>query len=601
MKNIFDKNTLLGILLIFSMVSTYFWYQKGRIAKIQKQEKIAQKLSKKEDKNNSTHTPTLSKTEVTTAADTSVNNTTKPVEEVEVKGELVTLKNDLISLDINTAGAQIQNAILNDHKSYLEKNVQLLNEDNTSWSYTLKNNNQQFDTKKINFSITEKTDSSITLFSNGLSVIYTLPHNSYLLNQKWKVDNNNPLSGAIYVETKMEKMEQNLSRERMYSTINYLPQGEEVIEQLSTTKNENKTESNPTDWVSLGQQFFNVTIIPNIPISKGTYSSEYTESDTGYVKKYIAELELASQDNMEIQYFIGPNSYKLLKKEDRGLEKIIPLSPNFVLFRWFKIFNEYLIIPMFNFFSKYFSNYGVIIILMTLIIKLIVAPLSYKTYKSGVAMRVMKPELEKLKKKFGNDQQKFSQEQMKLYNKAGVNPMGGCLPMMLQMPILLAMFYFFPSSIELRHEAFLWAKDLSTFDNVLTLPFNVPLYGSHVSLFALLSAVTQLGTTIYSQRMQPSSPQADQMKMVTYIMPLTFLFIFNKFPAALTFYYFLQNIFSVLQQWFFTTFIIKEDKVREEIEMNKKKPKKQNAFQKKMADMMQQAEQQREMQQKNKK
>lgn len=599
MKNIFDKNTLLGILLIFSMVTAYFWYQKGRIAELKKEETIESKLTE-DNQTESSSTTTIDSSDNITSQDSSQVKAEAQPEQV-IKGELITLKNDLLSLNINTAGAQIHNAILNEHKSYNDEKVELLNEDHTKWAFTLNSNGKNILTNNYSFLVKEKTDSTLTLSSNGIEVSYSLPANSYLLNQNWRInDNTNPMSGSIYVETQMNKMEQNLSRERMYSTINYLPQGEEGIEQLSTTKNEKKDEVNPINWVSLGQQFFNVTIIPNKTIKSGTFSSDYNEADENYVKKYKAKLNLNSDKNLSVQYFIGPNSYKLLKKEDKGLEKIIPLSPNFLLFRWFKIFNEYLIIPMFNFFSKFVSNYGLIIILMTVIIKLIVAPLSYKTYKSGVAMRVMKPELEKLKKKFGNDQQKFSQEQMKLYNKAGVNPMGGCLPMMLQMPILLAMFYFFPSSIELRHEAFLWAKDLSTFDNVLSLPFEIPLYGKHVSLFALLSAVTQLGTTIYSQRMQPSSPQADQMKMVTYFMPLTFLFIFNKFPAALTFYYFLQNIFSVLQQWFFTTFIIKEDKVREEIEQNKKKPKKQNAFQKRMQDMMNQAEQQREMQQKNK-
>lgn len=238
---------------------------------------------------------------------------------------------------------------------------------------------------------------------------------------------------------------------------------------------------------------------------------------------------------------------------------------------------------------------------MTLFIKIITAPLSYKTYKSGVAMKILKPQLDKLKLKFGDDQQKLSQEQMKLYGEFGVSPFGGCLPMLLQMPILFAMFNFFPSSIELRHQPFLWAHDLSTFDNILNLPFNIPLYGSHVSLFALLTALTQVGMTMYSQRLQPSSPQADQMKMMTYFMPVIFLFMFNSFPAALTFYYFLQNVLSMAQQWFFTTFIIKEENVRAEMELAKKTPKKQSGFQKKMAEMMAQAEEQKKLQQNNNK
>jgi YidC/Oxa1 family membrane protein insertase len=169
--------------------------------------------------------------------------------------------------------------------------------------------------------------------------------------------------------------------------------------------------------------------------------------------------------------------------------------------------------------------------------------------------------------------------------------------MLLQMPILFAMFSFFPSSIELRHESFLWATDLSTYDSFVKLPFNIPFYGAHISLFAMLSALTQIGMSWYSQRLQPSSPQAEQMKMLMYIMPIMFLFMFNSFPAALTFYYFLQNVLGMLQQWFFTTFIIKEDKIRAEMELAKKTPKKQGAFQKKMAQMMEEAEKQKKMQQ----
>ncbi len=306
-------------------------------------------------------------------------------------------------------------------------------------------------------------------------------------------------------------------------------------------------------------------------------------------------------DTLSFDYFIGPIDYKLLKKEDKNLDLLVPLSQDILIFRWMKIFNIYLIIPIFNFLSQFVSNYGVIIILLTLFIKLITAPLSYKTYESGVAMRILKPELDKLKAKFGDDQAKLSQEQMKLYGEFGVSPFGGCLPMLLQMPILFAMFSFFPSSIELRHESFLWASDLSTYDSILKLPFNIPFYGAHISLFAMLSALTQIGMSWYSQRLQPSSPQADQMKMLMYVMPVMFLFMFNSFPAALTFYYFLQNVLGMLQQWFFTTFIIKEDKIRAKMELAKKTPKKQGAFQKKMADMMEEAEKQKKLQQNLKK
>jgi YidC/Oxa1 family membrane protein insertase len=251
--------------------------------------------------------------------------------------------------------------------------------------------------------------------------------------------------------------------------------------------------------------------------------------------------------------------------------------------------------------SQFFTNYGIIIFLLTLIIKTVLLPLSYKTYKSGVAMRVLKPELDKLRAKHGDDQQAFAQEQMKIFSEYGVSPFGGCLPMLLQMPILVAMFSFFPAAIELRHQAFLWAPDLSTFDSIINLPFKIPFYGAHVSLFALLMTVTQIGTSWYMQKLQPSSPQADQMKLMIYIMPIFMLFLFNSFPAAITYYYLLQNIISIVQQWAVTKIFISEDKIREEIDAHKKKPKKQSLFQKKMQEAMQLAEEQKKMQQNRKK
>jgi YidC/Oxa1 family membrane protein insertase len=377
-----------------------------------------------------------------------------------------------------------------------------------------------------------------------------------------------------------------------------MPQNDDVLKSLSTSSNETLDMTAPLQWISFGQQFFHTTIIPSQPFQKSILDVKFQETDESYVKNYTVKSEMIpTSDTSAFDYFIGPIDYKLLKKEGKELEQLVPLSQDILIFRWMKIFNIYLIIPVFNFLSQFVSNYGIIILLLTIFIKVITAPLSYKTYKSGVAMKILKPELDKLKAKFGDDQTKLSQEQMKLYGEFGVSPFGGCLPMLLQMPILFAMFSFFPSSIELRHESFLWATDLSTYDSFVKLPFNIPFYGAHISLFAMLSALTQIGMSWYSQRLQPSSPQAEQMKMLMYIMPVMFLFMFNSFPAALTFYYFLQNVLGMLQQWFFTTFIIKEDKIKAEMELAKKTPKKQGAFQKKMAQMMEEAEKQKKMQQ----
>ncbi|MCE2961893.1 MAG: membrane protein insertase YidC [Chitinophagales bacterium] len=593
----FDKNTILGALLIMTMVVVYFKYSTSEAEKRIKDEKLKAVLKAKDSPKN---TESIANSTVKAIGVTDTNSSAAIV---PIVGEDITLFNELISLKVNTAGGKIHSASLAKHTTYEEKPVELLSNKNTEFELAITSAIGTVNTNTTGFQIVSKDKQKIELQSSqGLRVIYELKPNSYKLSQKWILSGGKENKASLLIKTQMNKQEVNLDRERSLSTIKYLPENEDVLQSLSMTSNETKDVPTPIQWVSFGQQFFHTTIIPSVPFENTILDAKYQEADKNYVKNYTLKTKLADiGDTLSFDYFIGPIDYKLLKKEDKDLDLLVPLSQDILIFRWMKIFNIYLIIPIFNFLSQFVSNYGVIIILLTLFIKLITAPLSYKTYESGVAMRILKPELDKLKAKFGDDQAKLSQEQMKLYGEFGVSPFGGCLPMLLQMPILFAMFSFFPSSIELRHESFLWASDLSTYDSILKLPFNIPFYGAHISLFAMLSALTQIGMSWYSQRLQPSSPQADQMKMLMYVMPVMFLFMFNSFPAALTFYYFLQNILGMLQQWFFTTFIIKEDKIRAKMELAKKTPKKQSAFQKKMADMMEEAEKQKKLQQNLKK
>jgi YidC/Oxa1 family membrane protein insertase len=592
-KDTFDKNTIFGMILIITMVGGYFYLSKKRFEDQIKEQKIQEELKK----TNVASTPV-------SIADTSAkaNTITTSVDTIKpIQGENIVLSNELISISVNTAGAKINNAILSKHTTHKNQAVKLLNDEYTKIDYTMPIAGANVSTKNVAFNIVSKSADKLELIAaSGLKVTYSLAPNSYVLKQIWT----SPAIGKgakaeMKFETQMNNQEANLARERQFSSINYLKKGEEILAYLDKNKNESKEEPAAMNWISLSQQFFNVSVIPQNGFVSGIFESKFTEGDTNYVKKYTAKTIIAPQDNqIAIDYYVGPSDYKILKKMDIELDQLIPLSQDFLLMRWTKIFNIYLIIPIFDFLSRFFSNYGIIIFLLTFLIKIITAPLSYKTYKSGVAMKILKPQLDKLRLKLGDDQQKFAQEQMKLTSEYGVSQFGGCLPTLLQMPIFFAMLSFFPSSIELRHQPFLWAHDLSTFDSILSLPFS---FYDHISLFALLTAATQIGMTIYAQRLQPSSPQADQMKTMMYFMPVIFLFVFNSFPAALTFYYFLQNVLSMIQQWFFTTFIIKEEKVRAEMELAKKTPKKQSGFQKKMAEMMEQAEQQKKLQQNNNK
>lgn len=585
-----------------TMVMVYFKYSTDQAKKKLEKAKLEANLKTKTNVKSAEITSLDTASKSIVKGDTNSQNAT-----VLTKGEDLILSNELISLKINTTGGKIHSAQLAKHTTFEDKSVEILSDKNTEFDLTFITQQGVLNTHTTGFQVVSKDSQKIELqAANGLKVVYELKPNSYKLSQKWIL----PVGGKdnkanMYVETQMNKQEVNLDRERSLSTIKYLPENEDVLQSLSMTSNDSKEALVPVQWISFGQQFFHATVIPSVPFQNSTLDVKYQEADKSYVKNYTFKTELPNiGDTLSFNYFIGPIDYKLLKKEENDLDLLVPLSQDILIFRWMKIFNIYLILPIFNFLSQYVSNYGVIIILLTLFIKLITAPLSYKTYESGVAMKLLKPELDKLKAKFGDDQAKMSQEQMKLYGEFGVSPFGGCLPMLLQMPILFAMFSFFPSSIELRHESFLWAKDLSTYDSIWTfgeLPILNSIYGDHISLFAMLSALTQIGMSWYSQRLQPSSPQAEQMKMLMYVMPVMFLFMFNSFPAALTFYYFLQNVLGMLQQWFFTTFIIKEDKIKAKMELAKKTPKKQGAFQKKMAEMMEEAEKQKKMQQNQKK
>ncbi len=590
-KNI-DKNTVLGIFLIVLMVGLYTWNLSKKAKTMASQAPISLDSSAAVKDTLSSIQPIVPSSKDTTVA---VADSTP--------NQQFILENDLIKIEFSSHGGDINNIVLKKYTTYENKPVHLLDKNKTKWNYNFPTQTGNVSTSKESFSIVSNTNGVLTLTSNsGILLTYTLPNNSYKLSQKWDVpgyikDKKTTLS----IQTEMDQQEANLTRERQYSTIMYLQDGDSYVEKLNLNKNDALTTEKSFKYLTFAQQFFNVSILPNRSFERGSLKSFYMENEINYVKKYSAELTLLPQDSLSFEYFLGPSSYKLLKAENNDLHKIIPLSQDIVIFRWMKIFNEFFIIPIFDFLSQFFSNYGVIIFFLTLIVKLLLTPLSFKTFRSGVAMKVLKPELDKLKAKHGDDQQAFAQEQMKIFNEYGVSPLGGCMPMLLQMPILFAMFSFFPAAIELRHEPFLWATDLSTYDNVLTLPFTIPFYGNHVSLFALLMTATQIATTVYTQRLQPSSPQADQMKMMSYIMPLIFLFMFNSFPAAITYYYLLQNVMSIFQQWFVTKFFIDENKIRAEIEEHKKKPKKQGMFQKKMQEMMAQAEEQKKMQQKNNK
>ncbi|NVO04254.1 MAG: membrane protein insertase YidC, partial [Bacteroidetes bacterium] len=308
-----------------------------------------------------------------------------------------------------------------------------------------------------------------------------------------------------------------------------------------------------------------------------------------FVRDMTAEItipyDVNSTKGIPMKMYFGPTHYKTLRQFDADLERQIPLGWGFFLMQWI---NRYAVIPVFNFLEGYGLNYGIIILLLTILLKIVLFPIAYKTYLSSAKMRVLKPEIEEINKKIPKEEAlKRQQATMALYKKAGVNPMAGCIPMLLQLPILFALFRFFPASIELRQQSFLWATDLSTYDSIWTFPngFNIPFYGDHISLFTILMTISTIIYTKVNNDMMGSTNQMPGMKYMMYLMPIMFLGIFNNYSSGLSYYYFLANMLTFAQMYFIRRFV-DEDKIHAQIQENKAKPaKKKSGFQQRLEEM----------------
>ncbi|MDD4554199.1 MAG: membrane protein insertase YidC, partial [Bacteroidales bacterium] len=432
-----------------------------------------------------------------------------------------------------------------------------------------------------------------------IEYIYTIRGDEYMLGYRIRFVN---MTDVVDPATKflvlnwnenLSRQERSLSQERMNTTVYYKILDDEV-DYLSESKDEEKVMKNERlKWVSFKQQFFSTTLIAGDFFTDPGVRVATLPGPRSYLKSMSAELAIpfvpSEKKDISLSVYYGPNKFYGLKKYHLDMEKIIPLGWGFFLMAWINI---YAVIPVFTFLGNFGWNYGIIILILTILLKIVLFPIAYKTYKSSAKMRVLKPEMDELSKKFPKkeDAMKKQQATMDLYKKAGVNPMAGCIPLLLQMPILIAMFRFFPSSIELRQQAFLWAHDLSSYDSIWTFPggFSIPYYGDHVSLFALLMTISSiLYTKINDQMMGSTQQQMPGMKTMMYLMPLMFLFWFNDYSSGLSYYYLLANLLTFAQIYIIRA-TIDEKKLHAQIEANRKKPVKKSGFQKRLEDMAKQ-------------
>lgn len=390
-------------------------------------------------------------------------------------------------------------------------------------------------------------------------------------------------------KTTLLQQEKNLKNELAQTTVYYMNSANEVDNLKPTRKEDSYRTSGEIKWISYKQQFFSCHLIADNTFTGAEVGVKNADNTKRELKKMqthlLFSLDNANNQEYNMRWFFAPTKYKVMRGEKLNLERQIPLGWGFFLMQWI---NRGPVLLIFNWLESFNLSYGIIILILTIFIKIILLPIAYKTYMSQAKQRVLRPEIEEINKKFPKQEDAVKKQQatMDLYKKAGVNPMSGCIPMLLQFPILIALFRFFPSSFELRQQPFLWATDLSSYDSILDLPFNIPFYGDHVSLFTLLMTIsTVIYTYLNNKMMGTSSQQLPGMKMMMYLMPIMFLGLFNNFSSGLSYYYLLTNLFSFLQMFIFYK-LVDDDKLHRQLQENKKKPVKRSSFQKRLDEAM---------------
>ncbi len=591
-----DRNNIIGLILIFAIFVGSFYLMKPSENEI-KQEQILQDSLKnvREGKVVNTTIDSVAKNNSTLdSADLS-----KPFGAAKVGQEqLVTLENDLLVVKISSKGGKVKSVQLKGVKNFDGSPLFLLDKDNNNFGFLFNAKGQNINTNDLYFSVNQSSTEGAKLrlnYSNDqyLEYSYTLPKSGYNLGLQVNAVG---IQNLIDIKQKniildwqavMTEKDQNIKAEREKSTI-YYKDSENNIDHLSENGDDDeKLDQVKVEWIAFKQHFFSAILSSKQSFHNTNLVSKTSTLDSVVkVFKTTAELDFNTQANntYDFNFFFGPNQYKVLKAEGNSYDKIINIG-------WGPMgwINRFLTIPLFDFLDTFHLNYGLVILILTLLLKGLMFPLTRKSYISMAKMRVLKPQLDAIKDKVGEDNPMLlQQEQMKLYKQVGVNPVGGCLPILLQMPFTLAFFFFFPNLYELRGESFLWMKDLSTYDAFISFS---PIFGiNHISLMCVLMTLVTLLTTWYNNATSgATSGMASQMKYIGYIMPLLFFFMLNSFPSGLNYYYFLGAVFTFLTQ-FIIRQTINDDKILAQLEENKKNPKvqKKSSFQSRLEEMMRQ-------------
>ena len=599
----FDLKSIIGFVLIFILL---LWVMNNNRPT---QEELAKRKAEQEQAAKANNPQNNTATAATADLGAFAYSNAQPT----AKDGVTVIENKDVKLTINNKGGDLKEVLLKQFKTYESMPVYLIKDKNAIFALNFKTTQgQELNTQQLYFepSLTQKDGKQLlsmkvkTGENSYLEYVYTLPAEGYMVDVAVRSQG---LSGVLNSQNPIElvwglkarRMEKSVTYENRYtqSAIRY---ADDKINRMSQGGNSG-TKEEQVSWVAYKQHLFTSVLISDSAFANGdflSYNIANEESkDVKYTKNLKSTFPLKTKGgelSESLHFYFGPSDYNVLKQynDKYELTELIPLG--WGIFGWL---NKWLFIPLYNFLADYFSV-GLVIILMTIIVRLLLSPIVYKSYVSQAKMKVLRPEIEEINKKY-EEPMKRQQETMALYSKAGVNPMSGCIPAFLQLPVFLALFNFFPTEFGLRQKSFLWAEDLSSYDAIFELPFSIPFYGSHVSLFPLLASVAIF---IYSmmtmaQTVQPQQPGMPNMKFLIYLSPVMMLFFFNNYASGLSLYYFVSNLLTILIMLAIKHWILDEKKIHAQIQENKMKPKKESKFQAKMREMMEQAEAQRKAQQ----
>ena len=576
-----DRNQIIGIVLILAMLVGY----QLLVPKPAPEKEPAQK------------TQTTKPTMASGAAAAAINKAEQPLDSAAALAQFgdfakvatgeardIVVENKEIKVTFSTLGGRVKEVVLKNYKTYDQKPLMLIDEQSSKTLLELPTNRGKVDLHKLYYQTTAQNSTvngqpqKLTFraeIAPGQSVeqVYTIPAEGYVLDYDLKL---NGLGNAVadgnirfFWEDKMRQYENDLANNRRAATIDYLTADDNFDKLKESEASEEATLEEPVQWFAIKHKYFlSAFVAKNAPLQKASFKALADPTDSSVVKTALADVFLPMADvkagKGNYKFYYGPNDFQLLGSVAPEFDQNVYLGYSVL-----KPINKYFFVPVFNFLEKFITNYGLLIIALVVFVKLIITPLTYKSYISMAKMRVLQPELNEMKERVGDDMAKQQAEQMKLYQEVGVSPLSGCVPVLATMPILFSLFMLFPNLIELRQKSFLWANDLSTYDAFLTFP-TIPFIGSHLSLFTVLMTASSIAYAYYNNQTTPTQPGPVNMKALSYVFPLMFMFVLNSYPAGLTFYYFVSNVVTILQQQLIRRFV-DEDKIKAVLDENRRK------------------------------